>query len=520
MTNRRSIPLLAHRGSGILLHLTSLPGSYGIGDLGPEARHFVDLLCQARQTCWQMLPLTPPGEGDSPYQSYSAFAGNGLVISPDDLLNDGLVGAEDLAGGRFNTSCVDFPRVRTFKQRLLEKAWLNFRAGLAPALRRPFKQFLQQQSAWLNDYALFVAIRDTQGGESWQRWPRELMRRSPRALDAARRQLADAIERESFTQFLFARQITALKRYANAHGIRLVGDLPIFVSAESADVWTHPHLFKLDRHHWPKVIAGVPPDAFSRTGQLWGNPLYDWRAMKREGYAWWIARMRSVLRQCDIVRIDHFRGFAAAWEVPADAADATPGKWVKGPGEEFFSALRKALGTLPMIAEDLGLITPDVIALREKCALPGMRVLHFAFDGGPDNPHLPHNYSRNTVAYTGTHDNDTTAGWYRKLSRRTKSRVHMQLNDPEKNPSRLLMRAAWQSVAAVAIAPLQDVLNLSSSARMNTPGTAKGNWGWRVRSDQLQPDAMQWLRELTDMTERSKSPRSSRFSVFLRSAGK
>ena len=350
-----------------------------------------------------------------------------------------------------------------------------------------------------------MAIRETQGNELWQRWPRALMRRQPAALATARLQLADAIERESFTQFLLSRQIDALRKYANKRGVRLIGDLPIFVSGDSADVWRRPELFKLDQKFWPTVVAGVPPDHFSRRGQLWGNPLYDWRAMKRAKYDWWIARLREVLLQCDLVRIDHFRGFAAAWGVPARFTDAKHGKWVKGPGADFFDALRKHFGGdpgLPLIAEDLGLITPDVIRLRDAFGLPGMRVLQFAFGGGAENPHLPQNYSVNNVAYTGTHDNDTTAGWYRKLSSIEKRRSREFAADIGGSPARVMMRLAWESVARVAIAPLQDLLEMGTRARMNTPGVAHGNWRWRFPLMRVTPGAMKWLCELTEASGR------------------
>ena len=493
---------LERRSAGLLLHPTSLPGGYGIGDFGPEARAFVDALAGAKQTWWQMLPLTAPGEGNNPYQSYSAFAGNRLLISPDDLVSDGLLEKADIAGGRFKNGAVDFARVRTFKQRVLERAWRNFQEGILPRLREAFETFCEEQKGWLADYALFVAIREAQGGELWQRWPRGLARRAPDALQVARRELQEAVARESFIQFLFWRQMRAIKAYANARGVRLIGDLPIFVSAESADVWTHPKLFKLDRQYWPRVVAGVPPDLFSATGQLWGNPLYHWQAMKRDGYAWWMVRIQNVLEQCDLVRIDHFRGFAAAWEIPGKATDAMRGKWVQGPGADFFGAVRKRFGTLPLIAEDLGVITPDVEALRDQFELPGMRVLQFAFSGEAENPHLPQNITRNNIAYTGTHDNDTTASWYGELPAKAKGDVRAFVGGVEEEPARALMRVAWQSSAAVAIAPVQDLLELGGEARMNVPGVATGNWGWRLRPGQLSGAALEWLGKLTEISGR------------------
>jgi 4-alpha-glucanotransferase len=494
------------RSAGLLLHPTSLPGGYGIGDFGPEARVFVEALAGAKQTWWQMLPLTAPGEGNNPYQSYSAFAGNRLLISPDDLVSEGLLKKEDVAGGRFKAGVVDFPKVRTFKHRLLERAWRNSQESGEARWREAFAAFREEQKEWLADYALFVAIRESQGGELWQRWPRGLARRQPEALAIARRELADALGRESFIQFLFWRQVRAIKAYANARGVRLIGDLPLFVSGESADVWTRPDLFKLDRQFWPRVVAGVPPDAFSATGQLWGNPLYHWRAMKREGYGWWMARLRTLLEQCDVVRIDHFRGFAAAWEIPAKAPDAMAGKWVRGPGADFFAAVRRTLGTLPLIAEDLGVITPDVVALRNRYGLPGMRVLQFAFGEGPNNPHLPQNITPNNIAYTGTHDNDTTASWYQHLPAALKGEVQTFIGGVDAEPARALLRVAWQSQAKVAIAPVQDVLELGGGARMNRPGVAAGNWGWRLRPGQLKVAALDWLRQLTEISGRIQRP--------------
>jgi 4-alpha-glucanotransferase len=488
------------RSAGLLLHPTSLPGGYGIGDFGPEARAFVEALAGAKQTWWQMLPLTSPGEGNNPYQSYSAFAGNRLLISPDDLVSEGLLEEGDVAGGRFNDGAVDFARVRTFKYRVLERAWRNFQEGAMARLREAFEAFCEGQKGWLADYALFMALRESQGGELWQRWPRGLARREPEALPVARKELAGAIGRESFIQFLFWRQMRAIKAYANARGVRLIGDLPIFVSAESADVWTQPELFKLDRQYWPRVVAGVPPDLFCATGQMWGNPLYHWQAMKRDGYGWWMARIQNVLEQSDLVRIDHFRGFAMG------------GKWVKGPGADFFGAVRKRFGKLPLIAEDLGVITSDVEALRDRFELPGMRVLQFAFLGGAENPHLPQNITRNNIAYTGTHDNDTTASWYEGLAAKAKGDVRVFVGGVEEEPARALMRVAWQSAAAVAIAPVQDLLELGGDARMNVPGVATGNWGWRLRPGQLSGDTLEWLGKLTEISGRGVG-RSSEPSV-------
>jgi 4-alpha-glucanotransferase len=493
------------RGAGLLLHVTSLPGPYGIGDLGPVARAWIDALTRARQTLWQMLPLAPPGDGNSPYQAFSAFAGNPLLISPDELVRDGLLRRDDVSA-RLPSGPVDYDRVAALKARLLALAWDRFGGGAGRALLAPFERFRRTQAGWLDDFALFMALREAHGGAGWSEWSPDLVRRDPAALRTARRALADAVDRHRFVQFLFFRQLAAVRAHARRRGVRLVGDLPIFVSLDSSDVWSHPHLFQLDRRRRPTAVAGVPPDMFSKTGQRWGNPLYDWAAMRREGYAWWADRLRAALAQADLVRIDHFRGFEAYWRVPASSPTAQRGRWVKGPGEELFHALRASVGGLPVIAEDLGVITPPVEALRDALGLPGMRVLQFAFGGDDaDNPHLPHNHVPNSVAYTGTHDNDTTPGWYASLRARDRARVHRYLGDGAANSPKSratdigwsLIRSAWGSVASLAVAPFQDVLGLDSSARMNTPGTAGGNWRWRV-TGRITDGA--WIDRLADLT--------------------
>jgi 4-alpha-glucanotransferase len=487
------------RSSGVLLHITSLPGPHGIGDLGPVARRWVDTLARAKQTWWQILPLGPAGAGDSPYQCYSAFAGNPMLISPELFGRDGLLTRGDLAGSeRFPAGHVDFARVRKHKGGLLARAFERFAGGHGRGLRGEFEKFRRSHSGWLDDFALFMALREAQPGRSWTEWSRDLMLRKPTALKSARAELGEAVERQAFFQFLFYRQMADLKRYANAKGVRLIGDLPIFVSPDSSDVWASAHLFRLDRNRRPTHVAGVPPDYFSETGQRWGNPLYDWRAMAREGFAWWVDRFRATLETVDLVRIDHFRGFAAAWHVPADSPTAIKGRWVKAPGRELFAAARGALGSLPFIAEDLGLITPDVDALRRAFDLPGMRVLQFAFGGSPADQFLPHNYERNTVVYTGTHDNDTTVGWYRSLDEKTKRVVARYVPAGAKDIAGELTRHAWASVANLAVVPLQDVLGLDSRARMNTPGRATGNWGWRARPEMVGERKLDRLAELTE----------------------
>jgi 4-alpha-glucanotransferase len=495
-----------YRASGLLLHVTSLPSPYGIGDVGPAAVAWVDRLHEAGQRWWQALPLGPTGYGDSPYQSLSSFAGNLLLISPDWLIEDGLVRARDCAGWSFSTTAVDFDAVKRFKRSLLEAAWRNFSTGTRPDLRLAFEHFGEDQAHWLDDYALFRALKARYGDASYLQWPEELVRRTPAALDQARRDLANQIEQHRFAQFLLFHQGARLKAHALARGVRLIGDLPFFVSADSSDVWVHPELFLLDAQHRPRVVAGVPPDYFSPQGQRWGNPIYDWNAHASRGYRWCIDRVRALLAHVDAIRLDHFRGYAAAWHIPAAAPTAQSGQWVPGPGADFFGAVQKTLGALPFLAEDLGIITPDVSALRDAFHLPGTRVLQFAFDGHSDNPYLPDNYAPNTVVYTGTHDNPTTRGWYEDLpeaERRNLWRYVKRAGGTSADVAPALLRLAWSSVAALAIAPLQDVLNLGREARMNQPGSPEGNWRWRCSDEMLSASAFQALRDLTHASARS-----------------
>jgi 4-alpha-glucanotransferase len=467
------------RSSGVLLHPTSLPGPFGIGDLGPAARAWIDALARARQQWWQILPLGPTAYGDSPYQCFSAFAGNPYLVSPERLLQDGLLDAADVAGVAFPADHVDYGPVIEFKVRILDRAWDNFQAGRASWMREPFERFQREKAGWLEDYALFMTLKDVCGGQTWHDWPAELRQRDPAALARAREEHAEPCRRHQFRQFLFFRQWWELRHYARERGIRIIGDAPIFVAIDSADVWAQPHLFWLDERRRPTVVAGVPPDYFSRTGQLWGNPLYDWTALKRTGYAWWIDRLRALIELVDLVRLDHFRGFEAYWEVPAGHPTAEVGRWVKGPDAELLDTLRTAFGSLPIIAEDLGLITAEVEALRDRFNLPGMRILQFAFSGEPHHPYLPHNFVRSTVVYTGTHDNDTTRGWYNALGDAERDRVRRYLARDGSDITWDLIRLAWSSVADYAVVPLQDLLDLDTAARMNTPGRAVGNWAWR-----------------------------------------
>ncbi|HEV3118419.1 MAG TPA: 4-alpha-glucanotransferase [Gemmataceae bacterium] len=488
-----------NRSAGILLHPTSLPGPYGIGDLGPAAYAWVDALVHARQTWWQVLPLGPTGYGDSPYQSFSAFAGDPYLVSPDRLVEEGLLRRSDIEGTSFPAEHVDYGPVIQFKLRMLGRAWENFQSGSAPALKPEFETFRSQEASWLDDYALFMALKDAHGGASWTQWARELVVRQPAALKEARHTLSGAIELQKFRQFLFFRQWQALKRHANDRKVKLIGDIPIFVSSDSVDVWANPELFFLDEQRRPTVVAGVPPDYFSATGQLWGNPLYNWEVHRRSGYDWWARRIQATLRLVDLVRLDHFRGFEAYWEVPAGKSTAQEGRWVKGPGADLFEALRARLGGLPFIAEDLGLITKEVEALRIKVGLMGMRVLQFAFGGATEDRFLPHNFESHTVVYTGTHDNDTSVSWYRGIQDHERRFLHRYLGREATEPSWELMRLAWGSVADYALAPLQDVLSLGAEARMNFPGRPSGNWSWRYRPEMLTGAILDRLADLTDV---------------------
>ena len=485
------------RSAGILLHPTSLPGRFGIGELGAQARRFVDFLADAGQSLWQILPLGPTGYGDSPYACFSAFAGNPLLLDLPRLADEGDVDPDDLtAAPAFPDDHVDFGSVIPFKVAVLRRAARRFRQHAAGARREAFDRFCAENAAWLDDYALFMALKDARDGAVWNTWDWPLASRQPDALDEWRLRCDDTVFSERYAQFQFARQWAELRDYANAKGIRIVGDIPIFCAFDSADVWAHPELFWLDQRLRTTVVAGVPPDYFSDTGQLWGNPLYRWDVVAADGYAWWLERVRQALRSVDIVRLDHFRGFAAYWEVPAGEQTAVNGRWVDGPGAAFFEALEAALGELPLIAEDLGLITPDVHALRDSFALPGMVVLQFAFGAGATNTYLPHNHRANLVVYTGTHDNDTTVGWHQALEPEVREHLCRYLGPVDEPIHRAMIRAAYRSVADVAIVPLQDVLALGPEARMNTPGHFGRNWTWRLRPGQLQPEHRDELLEL------------------------
>ncbi|MCI0518879.1 MAG: 4-alpha-glucanotransferase [Chloroflexi bacterium] len=493
------------RASGVILHPTSLPGEFGIGDLGVAARRWVDFLDRAGCAWWQVLPLGPTGYGDSPYQCFSAFAGNPYLISPEDMLQDGLLSQEEVKDHpRFPDERVDFGAVIPWKLALLDRAYHRFEEGAAAALRPAFEQFRQAEADWLEDFALFMALKEHHGGAPWVEWPAALRDRQPDALAALRAEMGSAVERQAFRQFLFFRQWSAIREYARERGIRLIGDIPIFVAHDSADVWVHRPLFYLDAEGQRSVMAGVPPDYFSATGQLWGNPLYRWGIHREDSYAWWLGRLRAVLKLVDVVRLDHFRGFSGYWEVPGGAKTAQKGRWVKAPGADFFRAVAEALGDLPIIAEDLGVITPDVRALRDSNGLPGMKILQFAFGGEPTDPFLPHNYPVNCVTYTGTHDNDTARGWYERVGEDERSWCRRYLKSDGRDISWDMIRACWSSVAVFSIAPMQDLLSLGNDARMNYPGNPSGNWSWRLNAGGLNPMIRDRLREVNYLYSREK----------------
>lgn len=495
------------RSSGILLHPTSLPGQYGIGDLGRRAHLWIDFLAEAGCSLWQVLPLGPTGYGDSPYQCFSAFAGNPYLISPGALLVEDLLHPDDLVElPKFPRERVDFGAVINWKLAVLDRSFLRFKNLASPQLGQAFTTFQGENADWLDDFALFMAIKEAHGGNPWPTWEAPLRDRQPQALAEARQNYEFAIQRQVYRQFLFFRQWQTLRHYAHENGIQIIGDIPIFVAHDSADVWAHPELFYLDRQGKPTVVAGVPPDYFSPTGQLWGNPLYRWEVHKSTGYQWWIKRIRAVLGLVDIIRLDHFRGFAGYWEVPGSAKTAEKGRWVPGPGKVFLQALKSSLGELPIIAEDLGVITPDVVDLRDSFNLPGMKILQFAFAGGPKDPFLPHHYPVNCVVYTGTHDNDTARGWYERVEEGEKSIYRRYLARDGSNVAWDLIRACWASVAIFALAPMQDFINLGNEARMNYPGNPSGNWTWRLMDGVLTEALKKRVYDLNYLYSRLNKP--------------
>jgi len=485
------------RASGILLHPTSLPGRFGIGDLGGEAYKFVDFLVESGQKYWQILPLAPVGQGNSPYSAYSAFAGNTLLISPESLVTDALMDQTELDNApQFSSDKVDFPKIEEWKSTILTKAFETFRSTSGSPIHQEFDQFARENFWWLDDYAAFRAIKSSHEQQAWFQWAAPLKLRDEAALSTVRSQLSREIAAEKFYQFLFFRQWLALKKYANEHGVYIIGDAPIFVALDSADVWCNQSKFKLNADGSPKFVAGVPPDYFSKTGQLWGNPIYDWEAMLRDNFGWWTARISFALQTVDVLRLDHFIGFARNWEVPGGDETAENGNWRDVPGREFFTIIRQRLGELPLIAEDLGSLTPEVEDLRDTFGFPGMHILQYAFGGDARNRDLPHNYIKNCVAYTGTHDNDTTAGWYKAADKnaRNHARKYLQSNGREIHWD--MTRAVYASVADTAIVPMQDILGLGSDSRMNTPATGDGNWSWRLGD--IPEGVAKRLKELTE----------------------
>ena len=490
------------RGAGILLHITSLPSPYGIGDLGPWAYKFADFLAETGQSYWQVLPLSPtaPVYGNSPYSSVSAFAGNTLLISPDILVREGLLKKNQVDSKQsFRADRCDYERVISFKESLLDLAHQSF-VGSGKNLDR-YTCFCEDNKSWLEDYALFVSMKKQRGGGSWNEWPWELRDRATDHMERLRKELTADVEREMFGQYLFFRQWSALKRYCNERGIQIVGDIPIYVSYDSADVWANKDLFKLDGEKKPLAVAGVPPDYFSATGQLWGNPVYNWERLGETGYAWWIARIRHMLTLYDVLRVDHFRGLVAFWEVPANERNAVNGRWVGAPAYAFFKHLFGSFFNLPLVAEDLGLITPDVREVIERLGFPGMKVLLFAF--GEDNPqhiYLPHTYGTNCVVYTGTHDNNTARGWFEHEAGPAERGRLFRYIGREVQPDEVhweLIRLAMMSVAAMAIVPMQDVLGLGQEAQMNRPSVARGNWEWRLAATDLTEAVAEKLRSIT-----------------------
>ncbi len=518
------------RSSGIVLHPTSLPGPFGVGDLGPAAHRWIDWLADAGQRIWQVLPLGPTGYGDSPYQCFSAFAGNPVLISPEALVEEDLLNSEDIQSPpQFPLEKIAYDEVNRYKFALLHRAFEQFRQSNSAQMRAPFDQFKDAHHSWLDDYALFMALKQAHGEDKvWTSWPRGVALREPATIALMRARLRDQIEERKFWQFVFFRQWSALQRHAHERNIRIMGDLPIYVAHDSADVWANPSLFCLTPEGQPEKVAGVPPDYFSATGQLWGNPIYRWDEYARTGFRWWIERFRSTFELMDICRVDHFRGFAGYWEVPAGETTAIHGQWVKGPGTALFEAVEQQLGKLAIVAENLGVITEDVEAMRNQLGYPGMAILQFAFGKDPMAPSFkPHNYPRNLVAYTGTHDNDTVVGWWTGSEEGDHSRTTADIrcerdftrryldlpSHQQRNPLRVsaggdrsiqwtFIRAVTASVADLAMYPLQDVLGLGSEARMNRPGTASGNWAWRFRWEMLTPEAQARLREFAVIYDR------------------
>jgi len=502
------------RSSGILLHPTSLPGPHGVGDFGPEAYRWVDFLHSAGHKLWQVLPLNPTGYADSPFQCFSASAGNPLLISLDRMAEQGILSVQDLRDvPPFPVESVDYGAVTLFKMPLLEAAARNFLAHASSGDRGTFEEFTRANASWLDDFALFMAIKQAHGLVEWSKWPTDIAARKPEAMSRWSEKLASSITAQKFFQYEFFRQWKELRAYGSERSIRIIGDVPIYVAHDSADVWSNRQFFLLDGGGRPVKVSGVPPDYFSATGQLWGNPIYNWELLKQTDYRWWVERLRAALRLYDVVRIDHFRGFEAYWEIPAHETTAMNGRWVKGPGAELFAILLKELGELPIIAENLGVITPEVEAIRHEFGFPGMAILQFAFGNDPQAPTFkPHNYVRDLVAYTGTHDNDTVIGWWTSGggdSTRTPEDIEKEhayarayLGCKDEPINWVMIRGILSSVASTAIAPMQDVLGLGSEARMNLPGVASGYWKWRMKPGAITKEITGRLREMAELYDR------------------
>lgn len=500
---------MSPRASGILLHPTSLPGPFGIGDLGDAAYNFIDFLVNTGQKLWQVMPLGPTGYGDSPYACLSAFAGNPLLISPQKLVEKGFLASDSAALKNYpnlNSEKVEFEAVARAKKAVFEESFAHFRNFAHAFERKRFDNFCQcyQNRQWLHNYALFAALKEHYAGKPWDQWAPGLVCRDPETLANFENILAERILFHKYLQYLFSTQWLELRNYAHLNGIQIIGDMPIFLAHDSADVWAHQHLFYLDNQGKPTVVAGVPPDYFSSTGQLWGNPLYNWEAMAKDHYAWWIERFRVILNLVDMVRLDHFRGFDAYWEIPAGEETAVRGRWVQGPGKAFFKVMQQSLGHLPFIAEDLGVITPSVEELRDSFGFPGMKVLQFAFDDTPENSFLPHYHVKNSVVYTGTHDNQTTLSWFADRPAAVKQFILDYLGSHDANFIHWQMiRLALSSVADTVLIPMQDILGLpDETARMNTPGKAEGNWSWRFLETQLTPEIAHSLLHWTRLYHR------------------
>lgn len=486
------------RSSGVLLHITSLPGKYGIGDLGKEAYDLVDFLAKAKQKLWQILPTGPTGYGDSPYQTFSAFAGNPLFIDMNNLAERKLVSLQDLSTDfQFNEKKVEYEKVRKFKEEKLKIAFNNF-----DITNTKFTNFIAEESWWLDDFALFMSLKEHFNGKAWSKWNEEIKLHKKEAVDHYCKCLEKQINYHKFCQFIFFEQWAKLKKYTNKKGVKIIGDIPICISADSSDAWANSQLFQFDENNIPNKVAGVPPDYFSKTGQLWGNPLYNWKILEEQNFTWWINRFKAMQKQIDIMRLDHFRGFEAYWAVSAGENTAINGEWQKAPGEKFFEAVLGELGEIPIIAEDLGIITKEVENLRDKFEFPGMKILQFAFDSDMENNYLPHKYKKKCVVYTGTHDNETTLGWFKNSSTERKELIKTYLQKEEIDICWDMLEIAWKSEADMAIAPMQDFLCLDNFARINTPGNPDGNWQWRVAKEQLSSELTQKIKNLTKQSNR------------------